>query len=555
MFDVLVVGAGPTGLMAAAELLRHGCSVRVIDKLRAPDPHSRALAIHARSLEILDDLDVADALIGRGIRCDGVAMFANGKRIVRVGLDDLETRFPFVLMLPQSETEDVLTARLVGLGGKIERGVELSSCEQNATGVVARVRDADGKEEDIRAAWLVGCDGAHSMVRKQAGLEFGGRAYDERFVLGDVAIAWDVPRDQIATFFGDSGVAVCFPLPGNRWRVVAALPPEDTREDGPTVEELEKMLAERSAISVKLSAPGWLARFRIHARQVAEYRRGRVFLAGDAAHIHSPFGGQGMNTGMQDAHNLAWKLALVHQGKAHATVLDSYHAERHPIASQILRDTDAMTRVATLRNPVARTVRNQMARFFSSFDVFRERVARNVAELVIDYRNSPIVDEYRDSLLLARIGNDTGEESPTIGAYRQFGSAPHAGQLVGDGVAIRDGREQRLGEILDTRRHTLLLFDGRATTAQGYERFRQIHTNVGAAYADRIDVHVVVPSDTRPVGLDGISVLLDPEGDLELRFGATAECLYLIRPDLYIAYRSQPAEPEPLAKYLASVFA
>jgi 2-polyprenyl-6-methoxyphenol hydroxylase-like FAD-dependent oxidoreductase len=553
MVDVLVVGAGPTGLMAAAELIRHGCSVRMVERLREPDPHSRALALHARSLEILDDLDVADELIARGVRCKGVAIYANGNAIVRASLEDLETRFPFVLILPQSESELVLANRLSALGGTIERGTELVGYEQHDDGVIAQLRSAAG-DETVRASWLVGCDGAHSTVRKLAGLEFRGSAYDDRFLLGDVAIEWDVPGDQVTTFFGTSGVAVCFPLPGKRWRVVVTAAPDDTSEEPPTPILLETLLAERSGLALRLSEPGWLARFRIHARQVARYRVGRVFLAGDAAHFHSPFGGQGMNTGMQDAHNLAWKLALGQRGGAHATLLDSYQVERHPIATQILRGTDAMTRVATLRNPVARAVRNQMARFFSSFDVFRERMARNVAELTIDYRKSPIVDEHRDSVLLARIGNDTDDESPTLSAYQQFGSAPHAGQLVGDGVARLDGRDVRLGEILDTRRHTLLLFDGRATTERGYERFRAIHAQIAAKYTERIDVHVVVAGESRPAGLDGISVLLDPEGDLELRFGATTECLYLIRPDLYIAYRSQPAEPEPLAEYLRSVF-
>jgi 2-polyprenyl-6-methoxyphenol hydroxylase-like FAD-dependent oxidoreductase len=554
MVDVLVVGAGPTGLMAAAELIRHGLSVRLIDKLAEPNMLSRAFAIHARSLEIFEDLDLADALIARGARYDRIAVYASGSPIVHASLEDLETRFPFVLLLPQSETEAVLTGRLVAMGGAIERSVELVRYAQSEDGVVAKVRHADGREEDIQASWLVGCDGAHSQVRKQAGLEFRGHAYDERFMLGDVEVEWDLTNDHIATFFGTTGVAALFPYSNNRCRLVVTSTPDDVREEPPTLEELQALLAERASRPVRLSDPKWLARFRIHSRQVEHYRRGRVFLAGDAAHIHSPLGGQGMNTGMQDAHNLAWKLALVHRGLAREVLLDSYHTERHPIAQQILRGTEVATRAATLRNPVARAVRNQMARFFSSFDVFRERVARNVAELTIDYRKSPIVDEHRDNVLLARFGDDAAEESPTIGAYHAFGSAPHAGQLVADGVVRADGRDQRLGEVLDTRRHTLLLFDGRATTDQGYERFRQIHASIAAKYADRIDVHVVVATGDRPAGLDGISVLLDPEGDLELRFGAVAECLYLIRPDLYIAYRSQPADLEPLAKYLSTIF-
>jgi hypothetical protein len=184
----------------------------------------------------------------------------------------------------------------------------------------------------------------------------------------------------------------------------------------------------------------------------------------------------------------------------------------------------------------------------------RQRFTRNVAELTINYRTSPIVDEHRDSVLLARIGHGIDDESPTLAAFRQFGSAPHAGQRVADGIVRVDGRDTRLGDVFDSRRHTLLLFDGRATTEQGYERFRTIHASILARYADRIDVNVVVPAEQRPAGLDGITVLLDPEGDLELQFGASAECLYLIRPDLYIAYRSQPADPASLDRYLASIF-
>jgi 2-polyprenyl-6-methoxyphenol hydroxylase-like FAD-dependent oxidoreductase len=554
MVDVLVVGAGPTGLVAASELIRHGLSVRVIDRLTEPNDKSRALGIQARSLEILDDLGVADELIARGNPCANVAVFAGGTAIVRASLEDLETRYPYVLVIPQHATEAVLAQRLVALGGRIERGVELVGYEERDGGVVARVR-AGGEESEIHAAWLIGCDGAHSTVRKAAGLEFKGRHYDERFALADVDVEWDVPSDQVTTFFGTTGVTACFPLAGKRWRVFSSTADTNDETADPSIEEVAALLAERSQLSPRVSNATWLARFRIGARQVERYRHGRVFVAGDAAHIHSPLGGQGMNTGMQDAHNLAWKLALVHQRHAQKALLDSYHAERHPVAAQILRGTDVATRVATLRNPVARAVRDQMARFFSSFEMVRDRIARNVAELTIDYRKSPIVGEHRDSVLLARIGSDDDDESPTVAAHRRFGAAPHAGQLVADGVARRDGGDVvRIAKLLDTRRHSLLLFDGRATTEAGYARFREIHTRVAAAYGDRIATHVVVAGSNRPLGLDGISVIFDHEGDLELRFGAIAECLYLIRPDLYIAYRSQPVDEAALDDYLASIF-
>jgi hypothetical protein len=282
-----------------------------------------------------------------------------------------------------------------------------------------------------------------------------------------------------------------------------------------------------------------------------------VFLAGDAAHIHSPLGGQGMNTGVQDAHNLAWKLALVVRGEGRARLLDSYHAERHGIGAALLRSTDMATRVATLRHPVARAVRDSVASFLASLEVVQERLTRSTAELDLSYAKSPIVAERRPGLLDARWGAAESAEDPNLRAWRRFAAAPAAGARLPDAEIIEaESRQKRLlSSVLDGRVHTLLLFDGRAATDAGYRHLDWLARRVRSDYGELVRVHIVVPRAERPVALDWDGgLLLDPEGELEDKLGASAECLYLVRPDLYVGYRSQPADEAGLMEYLRSVF-
>lgn len=563
--DVLIVGAGPTGLALACDLLRRGLEVGVVDQASAPSDKSRALGVHARTLEVLEPLGVTEPLLAKGKLVTGATIWAGGEPVVRADFDELDSRFKHVLIVSQVEVEAVLTAKLGALGGSIDRGAKVVAFRQDGTGVTATLERASGApaaegeappttREEIRAAWLVGCDGAHSTVRKLLEIPFEGETYEDEFVLGDVKISWDMRDDRIHTFFGENGLVACFPMLDGRHRVIASLPAEARgNKSEPTIDDLQTLFALNTTANGKLSDATWIARFKLHCRQVARYRDDRVFLAGDAAHVHSPLGGQGMNTGIQDALNLGWKLAQVHRGHARGLLLDTYQEERHAVGRSVLRNTDAATRIANVKSPAVKSMRNELGRFLGALELFQQRVARDVAELSVSYERSSLVAEDKTSLLNARLGSASGGDTPTIGSVREFASAPAAGQRVPDGRATVAGQggTVRIYEVLDGKKHALLLFDGRSSTAEGYERFKQILSEVRARFGHSVDAWVVTPQRSRPEGLlTDVPVLLDPDGELEKRFAASTECLYLVRPDLYIGYRSQPADGERLLEHL-----
>ncbi len=553
--SVLVVGAGPTGLVLATELARHGVRVRVIDKNVEASKLSRAIVVHARSLEILDDLGISKELVRSGIQLTVARLYSGDKQVVSASFEELDTRFPFALSIAQHDTERHLEWALQERGVKVERGVELIDFSTRDDHVHATLRTASGAAESIDASFVVGCDGAHSTVRKKLGLEFSGEQLDEGFFLADVRLrtrgggaGGPVPRDAITSYFADDGLLACFPMPDDRFRLIATTSSADSEL---TLEDIQTCLDHRApGVAIAYDA-AWMSRFRVNTRQVAQYRHGRIFLAGDAAHIHSPAGGQGMNTGMQDANNLAWKLALVIQGHAHDTLLDSYNAERHRVGAALLRSTELATRVGTFKSPVARLVRDRITGFMSSLEVVQQRIVRSVAELDLDYKASPIVEDAQESLFSARVGDEVEGEGPTIRAWREFRAAPHAGARAPDAMCSFDGKETRLSTLLGGGAHTLLLFDGRAATEHGYDNLSRIAAVVRAKYAGRIRIFIVVPRAERPRALgDDLAVVLDPEGEVETRYGATTECAYLVRPDLYVGFRMQPAVPDKLFRYL-----
>jgi 2-polyprenyl-6-methoxyphenol hydroxylase-like FAD-dependent oxidoreductase len=553
--DVLVVGAGPTGLTLAGELLRRGLSVQVVDAASAPTDQSRAIALHARTLEIFDDLGIGEALLAAGKKLVGATLWSGGAEpIARVDFDTIPSRHAHVLAVAQSETERILTGLLEQRGGAVERGVELTGLRQDGTGVTASLTPAGGEARTVRAAWLVGCDGAHSRVRKLLDVPFSGDTYDEHLFLADVKVGWDVRDDRISTYFGADGLIACFPMAGGRWRLVGTAPKGDERTEPPALETVQGMLRQLSGTSATLSDPSWLARFRIHCRQVARYRDDRVFLAGDAAHIHSPFGGQGMNLGIQDAHNLGWKLALVHGGEGRGLLLDTYEDERHAVGKAVLAGTDAVTKIGILKNAPARAVRDHALRFLSAFEAVQQRIVEQVSELGFAY-GSAIVREDATGMLDARLGTAAGGETPTLGTIREFAAGPKAGRRAPDGkvTLAGEGGTRRLLETIDARRHTVLLFDGRSASADGYGRLQSIAAALRTRHPDLVDVKVITPRGARPseLGAD-LPVLLDPDGELERAYAASTECAYVIRPDLWIGYRSQPADPAKLLSWFGS---
>ncbi|MGB8408213.1 MAG: FAD-dependent monooxygenase [Mycobacterium sp.] len=349
--DVLIVGAGPTGLALAATLQARDIHATVVDRLTAGANTSRAAAVSARTLEVLEDLDVSRRLLKEGIQAPRFTARDGRRILVPVDFSWLPTRYPFILMAPQSTTERLLLERLTELGGEVIRPKTLTGITQDPTGVTARFDDG----EQIRAQYIVGADGMHSTVRDQAGIGFIGGDYGESFALADVRLTGEVTDDEVILFWASNGMTVVAPLPGDIYRIVA---PVDTAPEQPSSTFIQDMLDTRGfgPGRVTVTDVAWGSRFRVHHRVADRYRAGRVLLAGDAAHVHSPAGGQGMNLGIQDAMALGDALTAVLETGRDA-VLDEYSAARRPLAQQVVALTDRLTRLATLPAPV-RPIRN-----------------------------------------------------------------------------------------------------------------------------------------------------------------------------------------------------
>ena len=349
--DVLVIGAGPSGLTLAASLVKQGVATTVVDRQAAGANTSRAAVVNARTLEVLDDLDVARRLVKEGIHAPRFTICDGRRTLIPVDFSVLPTDYPYSLMVPQATTERLLLERLTELGGTVLRPKTLASLIQDADGVTATFDDG----ELIRARYVVGADGMHSIVREQAGIGFEGGAYQESFTLADVRLRGEAPPDEVILFWAKAGLTVVAPLPGDIYRIVA--PVADAPEE-PSAAFVQQLLDERGLGAGRMVVTDvvWGSRFRIHHRVADTYRAGRLLLAGDAAHVHSPAGGQGMNLGIQDGVALAGALAAVLAG-ASDSVLDEYNATRRPIAHQVVEMTDRLTRLATLPR-AARPIRN-----------------------------------------------------------------------------------------------------------------------------------------------------------------------------------------------------
>lgn len=349
--DVLVVGAGPVGLALAIDLARRGVAVRVVDSLQAPTTESRAIVVHSRTLDHFEALGVLEPIMDRSIISSGMEVHSGGRTIASVTFDRIHAIYPYSISLPQSDTEAALGARLSELGVTVERATTLTAYASDRDEVQATVADADGHTRTMRARFLVGADGARSAVRRLGGQELAGSFVGEDVLLGDVEGDHPYAPSHFHSFFSPGqATGLLFPLRGERVRVFAQLPGGTDPHRPVTVDWLQSVLDERG-VQLRITASHWLTRFELKHGLVPDYRQGRVFLAGDAAHIHSPAGGLGMNTGIQDAMNLGWKLAAAVHSDASERVLDSYHAERHPIAAQVVSFTTEITRVGTLSNP------------------------------------------------------------------------------------------------------------------------------------------------------------------------------------------------------------
>jgi 2-polyprenyl-6-methoxyphenol hydroxylase-like FAD-dependent oxidoreductase len=526
---VLVVGAGPTGLTLAAQLDALGATVRVVDRQLDRVHESRALAVLPRTLEVLRGLGISQRLIERGN--DAVELQLHfGERVVRtrlfeIGLED--TAYPFLLFVSQAETEAVLNEHLAARGVQVERGVELVSFAADEHQVTCTLRHQGGSNEHVGARYVAGCDGARSSVRRLAGIPFEGGSYPQTFALGDLEVG-GLDRDAAHAFVGAPGMLFFLPLgqPAS-WRMIGMRPPlpaaEQEEPPQPSLADLQAIADRFTGGKLRLRDPVWLTYFRLHHRQAVHYRAGRVFLAGDAAHVHSPAGAQGMNTGIQDAWNLGWKLALVDRGLADAALLDSYHAERWPIGRFVLRFTDRATAIATSDSPVLRLIRTRVAPRLAPLVLRlssgRASGYRTIAQLRINYRGSPAVQEGDPPL----------------------GRGPRAGDRLPDARIVDRGRECWLQEALATPTCHLLLC-GPAECWNGDQL-----AALGERYADLVAVHRLA-RDT------AAGALHDACGEALARLGVEQAAQYLVRPDGHIGYRSGGTDLRGLERYLARWF-
>jgi 2-polyprenyl-6-methoxyphenol hydroxylase-like FAD-dependent oxidoreductase len=529
--DALIVGAGPVGLTLAAALTHHGLRCRIVDKCAAPSDKSKALVVWSRTLELLDGLGLADTFVQTGMKAKGASMYANGQRLVHIELAGVDSPYGFPLMIPQNQTERLLTEHLAGKGVTIERQVELTSFDQTPNAVLCKLKHGDGREESVEAAWLLGCDGAHSTVRHTLGMPFTGHGEPNDWILADMHLAGPIPNDEVTIYWHAKGVLVFFPITRDRFRMIADIgkaaehgnPPE------PTLADAQAKVDERGPGGITLRDPVWLANFRINERKVTDYRRGRAMLAGDAAHIHSPAGGQGMNTGMQDAFNLAWKLGLIHRGEGQIEpLLDSYSKERSAVGDQVLKAAGTLTTMATLRNPVAQFARNHIAPIVTSFGFVQDKIKNQMTELSINYEGGPLSAEKWPWLAG---GLKAGDRMPDVPLTDATGSPTTLfASIRGD-------------------RHRLLLF---VNDPKASAELVLICDEAMRAFPNVLSPHIVLKAGASPPGYDRPwPVWLDVENKLHQKLGVSGAALVLVRPDGYIGYRCQPADGAALMAYLS----
>jgi 2-polyprenyl-6-methoxyphenol hydroxylase-like FAD-dependent oxidoreductase len=378
--DVVIVGAGPTGLTLACILAAQKTSFVLVDRLSEGANTSRAAVIHARTLEVLEPLKVADRLRAVGHVVPRFTLRDRDRVLATIRFDGLPTRYPYTLMVPQQITESILLARLRELGGDVYRPYTVNDMKQDGDGVTVAVAGDGGQPEAIRARYVVGADGMHSTVRERAGIGFTGDKYEKSFLLADVRMKWPLAADEVMLFFSPEGLVVVAALPGGSYRVVATM---DEAPEQPGIDDIQRLLDTRGPAtgSARVQEIIWGSRFRVHHRLADHYRAGRILLAGDAAHVHSPAGGQGMNTGIQDGVALGRLLSSVVAGQVEDSELDRYERVRRSAAQRVVAFTDRMTRIATLRQHRSRVMRNAALSVVGRIPVVTRTLATELAGL------------------------------------------------------------------------------------------------------------------------------------------------------------------------------
>lgn len=560
---VLIVGAGPTGLAAAMSLARACVAVRLIDRAPQPATYSRAIGIQARTLELLEQHRIVEPFLEAGHRLRAVNLYSNGHRLAQLDFDPLQTRYPYLLCLDQTVTERILTEHLEAVGVQIERGVELVRLTQGTARVEAELLHADGRLELAHVPYVIGADGAHSAVRQLLGLNFAGKTFEQTFMLADLHADSDLSDDEFHIFASGAGLAALLPMGAGRHRFIADNPEgvSDARQDeggaeqaegeppslavdppAPSIELLRAAARRRIHRPLDLSALEWSSFFHLHSRMVERLRVQHVFLAGDAVHVHSPAGAQGMNTGIQEAFNLGWKLARVLAGRASEQLLDTYQSERHPIERDVLRQTNFITQLAEAERGPLKLLRERAMPVLAAFGPLRDAARLMVSELSIQYRRSP--------LTLERVLD---------GGPRAGERAPDARVHVIDGPL---GRVPGTGCIFDLHDPAFFsLFVLVAPPKDSDASFDLTGTLAASSIPSDPDVDLLVSLVEATLrGTVRIWRVTDAsdggEPALTEAYGRTRPAFYLLRPDGYIGARGRPAsDASALARHCETWFA
>jgi len=519
--DVLIVGAGPVGLTLAIECQRHGVSYRLIDRNPAPSDKSKALAIWSGNIECLAAMGAVEKFLAHSMPLRRAVVAEEGRTIGEISCcEDVDSPYPLPFLLPQSETERLLAEHLIASGGRIERQVELVEMMQFPDRVECALQHPDGTKEACTVAWLAGCDGARSVIRKSLQIEFPGETEGLGFLLIDAKIQGDLPADAILASWGREYTTIFFPVKPGVFRMFTQRKDISNRET-PTLEEMQRYVDQTGlGDRIKLYDPEWLSFFMVNERVAARLRSGRIFLLGDAAHIHSPAGGQGMNTGMQDAFNLGWKLALLTRGHGDVeAIAESYHAERHPVAADVIAATGKLLDVGLSHTILARVAKTLAIGLMGQIPVLQKFLSGKLSEVHIRYAQSPLIQE--------------------TSSWRGSGGF-EPGQRVRD-AQVRDARTGMpvsLWHQFLTIRPTLLLLSGPNPTAHDLQTLLLLPAELTAKFPNQLSFVGVWHGD-RPPRDSTIPWLIDPQGRAHRRYGVRNAAFYLIRPDQYVAARGQ----------------
>lgn len=394
--DVLIVGAGPTGLALACQLIRYGVDFVIIDTKESTTPYSKAIGVQARTLEIYEQIDLAQKMVEQGKITNRVRLLEGGEARAMVELSSLGqglSPYPYLLIVEQGKHEQLLHEFIKGNGRDVLWQSTLADFSQDEAGVTGTIVNASGEQQTFRAQYLVACDGAKSAVRVDLGMTFEGGTFERLFYVADVQIDWEFPHDMLTACLARDRSTAFFPMPGkDRYRIVGVFPEDSDKQAGHILyEEIEQQILEDSQLELDIYKVNWFSTYKVHSRRVNKFSEGRCFLAGDSAHIHTPVGAQGMNTGIQDGYNLAWKLALVLRGDADAEILNTYNEERGEVAKRLLETTDRMFDLlmspARLLAFVRTYIFPHIANFVVSLDAVNQFIFPLISQIGISYRN------------------------------------------------------------------------------------------------------------------------------------------------------------------------